>query len=91
MSAHTATAEHAGQHLQGYVSCYAHNDRLAAARPAPKIGDRVLVEVQIMGETFDVEAEVVHIDEDGPRGTRIIAVPEGSLATAYARYEWIAL
>lgn len=62
-----------------------------AAVPAltrPAVGDRVEVDVTIMGETFGVEVEVVQVDDDGPRGVRIIGRPEGSLVTAYARHTW---
>lgn len=60
----------------------------AATLPRPAVGDRVEVDVQIMGETFGVEVTVVQVDDEGDRGVRIIGRPDGSLATAFARREW---
>lgn len=55
---------------------------------APQVGDHVEIDVQIAGEIIPVEVVVVQVDDEGPRGVRIIGKPEGSLVTAFARYEW---
>lgn len=53
-----------------------------------KLGDRVIVDAVLFGEVYPVEVIVVQIDDDGPRGTRIIGRPEGTHATAFARRSW---
>jgi len=68
---------YAGEHMIGSV-----HSRL---KPMPSLGDRVLVAVSIMGETFDVECIVADY-----QGAAILARPEGSL-TVFRRTEWIAL
>lgn len=61
---------------------------MSAVMPRPAVGDRVEIDVQIMGETFPVEVIVAQVDDDGPRGVRIIGRPEGTHVTAFARHEW---
>ena len=56
-----------------------------------KVGDRVEIDVIMMGDTFPVEVIVVQVDDDGSRGIRIIGRPEGTLSTAFARHEWRAV
>ena len=56
--------------------------------PTVKLGDRVIIESVLMGETFEEEVIIVQIDDEGPRGIRIIGRPEGTLVMAFARYEW---
>lgn len=53
-----------------------------------KLGDRVIVDAVLFGEVYPVEVVVVQIDDDGPRGTRIIGRPEGTHSTAFARHQW---
>lgn len=55
----------------------------------PALGDRVIVDAVIMGETYAVEVIVVQVDiHPGTLQPRIIGRPEGTYATAYARTEW---
>ena len=50
---------------------------------AVKLGDRVIIDIVLMGETMPLEVIVAQID-----GERIIGRPEGSVATAFARTSW---
>lgn len=54
---------------------------------APRIGDRVEIDISIMGETIPLEVVVVQVDDEGPRGIRIIGQPEGA-HSAFARHQW---
>lgn len=66
------------------------NTASATAAPRiPAIGDRVIVDVTIMGETLPTEVIIAQVDTDSKtRKTRIIGRPEGTLAMAFARTEW---
>lgn len=85
----TRYAEHTGQHLQGCVTCYAVTDAAERGLRVPALGDRVLMDVTIMGEVYPVEVIVAQIDVDpDTRRLRVIGRPEGTLVTAFARTEW---
>lgn len=60
----------------------------ATPQVIPAVGDRVEIDVKIAGETLPVEVIVAQVDDEGPRGTRIIGRPEGALVTAFAAYDW---
>lgn len=65
-----------------------HTATAAAPARIPAIGDRVIIDALLMGKTIPLEVIVAQVDDEGPRGIRIICRPEGSLVTAFARYEW---
>lgn len=84
-----ATVVHAGQHLQGCVTCYAVGDAAARGLRVPAIGDRVVMTATLLGEACDVEVIVTQVDVDPTsRRLRVIGRPEGTLTIALARTEW---
>lgn len=87
MTAAVATA-HTGQHLQGCVTCYAYQDAVARGLRVPEIGDRVVMDVRLLGETYPVEVIVAEISVNAARMLQVIGRPEGTLVTAFARTEW---
>lgn len=59
----------------------------ATATTAPAVGDRVEITVTLMGLPVSLETVVVQVDDEGPRGVRLIVRPEDSVAT-FVVYDW---
>lgn len=55
---------------------------------APRIGDRVIIDCTLMGETVPVEVIVSDVWPEADGRIRIIGRPEGTVSVAFARHEW---
>lgn len=79
---------HTGQHLQGCVTCTAVVDAEARGLRVPAIGERVVMDVTLLGEVYAVEVIVAEVSVNAARVLQVIGRPEGTLVTAFARTEW---
>ena len=79
---------HAGQHLQGCITCYAVADAEARGLRVPSIGERVVMDVPLLGEVYAVEVIVAEVSVNAARVLQVIGRPEGTVVTAFARTEW---
>lgn len=83
-----AREAHTGQHLQGCIICYAVVDAEARGLRVPAIGDRVVMDVTLLGEVYAVEVIVAEVSVNAARVLQVIGRPEGTVVTAFARTEW---
>lgn len=83
-----AAEAHTGQHLQGCVTCYAVADAVSRGLRVPAIGERVVMDVTLLGEVYAVEVVVAEVNVNAARVLQVIGHPEGTVATAFARTEW---
>ena len=88
MTAVVARSAHTGQHLQGCITCYAVADAEARGLRVPAIGDRVVMDVTLLGEVYAVEVIVAEVNVNAARVLQVIGRPEGTVVTAFARTEW---
>lgn len=80
---------HTGQHLQGCVTCAAVVDAEARGLRVPALGDRVVMDVTLLGEVYAVQVLVAKVDVDpASHKLRVIGRPEGTVVTAFASTEW---
>src|SRR5690606_39040494 len=59
-----AAEAHTGQHLQGCITCSAVVDAEARGLRVPAIGERVVMDVTLLGEVYAVEVIVAQVDVD---------------------------
>jgi hypothetical protein len=83
-----AAEAHTGQHLQGCITCTAVVDAEARGLRVPAIGERVVMDVTLLGEVYAVEVIVAEVSVNAARVLQVIGRPEGTLVTAFARTEW---
>lgn len=83
-----APEAHTGQHLQGCITCSAVVDAEARGLRVPSIGDRVVMDVTLLGEVYAVEVIVAKVNVNAARVLQVIGRPEGTVVTAFARTGW---
>lgn len=83
-----AAEAHTGQHLQGCVTCAAVVDAEARGLRVPALGDRVVMDVTLLGEVYAVEVIVADVSVNAARVLQVVGRPDGALVTAFARTEW---
>ncbi len=83
-----AAEVHTGQHLQGCITCSAVVDAEARGLRVPAIGERVVMDVTLLGEVYAVEVIVSEVNVNAARVLQVIGRPEGAVVTAFARTEW---
>lgn len=83
-----AREAHTGQHLQGCITCSAVAAAEARGLRVPAIGERVVMDVTLLGEVYAVEVIVSEVNVNAARVLQVIGRPDGALVTTLARTEW---